>query len=191
MPYLYRSFSAKEPPIIGLFCGKWPVKIRHPVGLRHPVMQPDNIASTHGGDQTVKYLDLKVWWFSCGIFCVTGTPFTHVKTCRKIWGFPWKCVWYGDSREHLLEMLTVAIMSSPISSVCGMAVFCMYVAWQLYCLSDFWEFLPCTDKISPPHPFFFSKSVGYLILENSLARLRGCCSSALLKSKSALCSDFV
>jgi len=93
MPYLYRSFSAKEPPIIGLFCGKWPVKIRHPVGLRHPVMQPDNIASTHGGHQTVKYLDLKIWWFSCGIFCVTGTPFTHVKTCMQIWGLPRKRLW--------------------------------------------------------------------------------------------------
>jgi len=32
-----RSFFAKEPLIIGLFCGKWPVKIRHPMGLRHPV----------------------------------------------------------------------------------------------------------------------------------------------------------
>jgi len=32
-----RSFSAKEPPIIGLFCGKRPVMIRHPMGLCHPV----------------------------------------------------------------------------------------------------------------------------------------------------------
>ena len=32
-----RSFSAKEPPSIGLFCGKLPKKIRHPMGLRHPV----------------------------------------------------------------------------------------------------------------------------------------------------------
>jgi len=32
-----RSLSAKEPLIIGLFCGKWPVKIRHPTHLRHPV----------------------------------------------------------------------------------------------------------------------------------------------------------
>jgi len=31
-----RSFFAKEPLIIGLFCGKWPIKIRHPMGLRHP-----------------------------------------------------------------------------------------------------------------------------------------------------------
>jgi len=31
-----RSFFAKEPVIIGLFCGKWPIKIRHSVGLRHP-----------------------------------------------------------------------------------------------------------------------------------------------------------
>jgi len=26
---------AKEPLIIGLFCGKWPIKIRHPMTLRH------------------------------------------------------------------------------------------------------------------------------------------------------------
>jgi len=32
-----RSIFAKEPPIIWLFCGKWPLKIRHPMGLRHPV----------------------------------------------------------------------------------------------------------------------------------------------------------
>jgi len=32
-----RSFFAKEPLIIGLICGKWPVKIRHPMNLYHPV----------------------------------------------------------------------------------------------------------------------------------------------------------
>ena len=32
-----RSFFTKEPLIIGLFCGKWPIKIRHPMTLRHPV----------------------------------------------------------------------------------------------------------------------------------------------------------
>ena len=31
------SFSAKEPRIIGLFCGKLPMKTRHLVTLRHPV----------------------------------------------------------------------------------------------------------------------------------------------------------
>jgi len=30
-----RSLSAKEPLIIGLFCGKWPIKIRHPITLCH------------------------------------------------------------------------------------------------------------------------------------------------------------
>jgi len=33
-----RSFFAKEPLIIGLLCGKLPIKIRHPMGLRHPVL---------------------------------------------------------------------------------------------------------------------------------------------------------
>jgi len=32
-----RSFPAHEPLIIGLFCGKWSVKIRHSMSLRHPV----------------------------------------------------------------------------------------------------------------------------------------------------------
>ena len=32
-----RSFSTKEPLNIGLFCGKWPIKIRDPMSLRHPV----------------------------------------------------------------------------------------------------------------------------------------------------------
>jgi len=32
-----RSFFAKERIIIGLFSGKWPMKIRNPMRLRHPV----------------------------------------------------------------------------------------------------------------------------------------------------------
>ena len=28
---------AKEPLILGLSCGKWPMRIRHPMTLRHPV----------------------------------------------------------------------------------------------------------------------------------------------------------
>ena len=34
-----RSFSAKEPLIIGLFCRKWRTKIRHPRTPRHPVVE--------------------------------------------------------------------------------------------------------------------------------------------------------
>jgi len=33
-----QSFFAKEPLIIGLFCGKWPVNRRHSMCLRHPVL---------------------------------------------------------------------------------------------------------------------------------------------------------
>jgi len=33
----YRSLFAKEPLIIGLICGKWHIRIRHPLRLRHPV----------------------------------------------------------------------------------------------------------------------------------------------------------
>jgi len=34
-----RSFFAKEPLIIGLFCGKWAMKIRHLMTLRHPLYE--------------------------------------------------------------------------------------------------------------------------------------------------------
>ena len=37
----YRSFSAKEPQIIGLFCGKYTIKIRHPMTLHHPIPDKD------------------------------------------------------------------------------------------------------------------------------------------------------
>jgi len=37
MHYICRSFSAKEPPIIGLFCEKWSTDIRHHMHHRHPV----------------------------------------------------------------------------------------------------------------------------------------------------------
>jgi len=35
-PWVAGNFS-QDPLIIGLFFGKWPTKIRHPMGLRHPV----------------------------------------------------------------------------------------------------------------------------------------------------------
>jgi len=37
-PLSCRSFFTKGPPNIGHFCGKWPIKIRDPMSLRHPVL---------------------------------------------------------------------------------------------------------------------------------------------------------
>jgi len=39
-----RSFFTKEPLIIGLFCRKWPTKIRHSMGLCHPVRVYPHVA---------------------------------------------------------------------------------------------------------------------------------------------------
>ena len=38
-----RSLSAKEPRIIGLFCGKWPIKRKHPMRVRHTVLIGKNV----------------------------------------------------------------------------------------------------------------------------------------------------
>ena len=45
---------------------------------------------TRGGE----CLDLQIIQFSWILFWVTGTPFTHGKTCLKFWGLPRKRVWY-------------------------------------------------------------------------------------------------
>jgi len=67
----------------------------------------------------LKYLDLQIGWFSRPLFWVTGTPIyfrenwdfgdSHEFFFRTLWGLPWKFV----------EILTVVINLSSISSVCG------------------------------------------------------------------------
>jgi len=37
----------KEPLIIGIFCGKWPMKIRHLMTLRHPVCVCSTLSLSH------------------------------------------------------------------------------------------------------------------------------------------------
>jgi len=46
-----RSLSGKEQLIIGLLCGKWPLKVRHPMGLRHPVTW--SIRVTHVNETSI------------------------------------------------------------------------------------------------------------------------------------------
>jgi len=52
-----RSFIAKEPQIIGLFCGKRPVKIRHPMGLRHPVRSITHVSWVGRKDRRMRRLN--------------------------------------------------------------------------------------------------------------------------------------
>jgi len=52
-----RSFIAKEPQIIGLFCGKRSVKIRHPMGLRHPVRSITHVSWVGRKDRRMRRLN--------------------------------------------------------------------------------------------------------------------------------------
>jgi len=74
-----RSLSAKEPRIIGLFCGKRPVKIRHPVHLRHAVL---NLLHE-------KTLELSVEK-SCGIFLKGGAESYNALSCRSFFAISQK-----------------------------------------------------------------------------------------------------
>jgi len=63
-----RSLSAQEPLIIGLFRRKWPIKIRHPMDLRHPV-----------------HLHFKEWVLPlplCVCVCVCVCLGAHTKTIK-------------------------------------------------------------------------------------------------------------
>ena len=61
-----RSFFAKEPLIIGLFCGKWPVMIRHPMTIRHPVVIWLRMLPKNGAIQSLfclqQWKDIDCWY---------------------------------------------------------------------------------------------------------------------------------
>jgi len=54
-------FLAKESIITGLFCGKWPTKIRHSRGLRHVYIQ--------GNNSRRRDLFVRVTWLIC-MYCI-------------------------------------------------------------------------------------------------------------------------
>jgi len=76
MPYVAGHFFVKEPLIIGLFCKKWHTKMKHPMGLRHPVPQTSRAnlvrwtlccATAQGSLHLYPWNPLYVWsdWSSC------------------------------------------------------------------------------------------------------------------------------
>jgi len=66
-----RIFSAKEPLIIGLLCGKWPIKIRHPLRLRHSLLMMSTWWITHQdcllnywSEVLCELLSVITWWIT-------------------------------------------------------------------------------------------------------------------------------
>jgi len=53
MPEVASHFPPKKPISRGLFCGKWPVKIRHPMGMRHSATFPTHMRITNGPSHIV------------------------------------------------------------------------------------------------------------------------------------------
>jgi len=76
----YRSFFAKEPLIIGLFCRKWPVKIRPPVGFRHPVWHAHERVMQHTWVLDVTHIEMRIAWvYMCIIsMCVYMYKFIYI-----------------------------------------------------------------------------------------------------------------
>jgi len=86
------SLSAKESLTTGLFCGKWPIKTRHPMGLRHPV-QTSHLSSDcdmsclcvthiHESCQTCGYVMLHIWMCHVTHMHESGHTCEGVMSCR-------------------------------------------------------------------------------------------------------------
>jgi len=71
-----RSFFANEPLITGLLRGKWPVKIRHPVGLRHPARR-----------LVVRIHDIILYEWQNGWQWYDMSAKIHQKDVIKVWEF--------------------------------------------------------------------------------------------------------
>jgi len=86
LPPCTKSIFAKEPLVIGLFCGKWPLKIRHSMGPCHPVPSVGEwvwICLSSRSDIHV------AWWYVvcvcvCVYVCVCVCVCVHSRVC--VWG---------------------------------------------------------------------------------------------------------
>jgi len=59
MPQVAGHFFAKEPLIIGLFCGKWTITTRPPMCLRHPVVIKPQMGHMNRYDASIPALEKK------------------------------------------------------------------------------------------------------------------------------------
>ena len=80
MPEIAGLFPQKEPLIIGLLCGEWPVKIRHLMQLRHPVTPNATICVQH------VYICVCVWRYNLCAACI-HTSVCGMHTCVCLWSY--------------------------------------------------------------------------------------------------------
>jgi len=81
--------SAKEPLIKRLFCRKWRVTIRHPMGFRHPVPVTLPVCRKTSASHHVWSMDM-TWFFHIW-------DMTHPCTWHDIWDMTHPCTWHDSS----------------------------------------------------------------------------------------------
>jgi len=92
-------FSTKEPLNIGHFCGKWPIKIRDPMSLRHPVARYD--LSSYSALKKVSHAPLCLWLVPCQHHNARMHPWdTHYQFWIKTLFSSDMSYIYGHSRRH-------------------------------------------------------------------------------------------
>ena len=82
-PLSCTSFSTKEPLNIGHFCGEWPIKIRDPMSLRHPVacVNDLHIALCQSPElrNSISFLHTRAFLSSSKCVTFFRACFTHIK----------------------------------------------------------------------------------------------------------------
>ena len=111
-----RSIFAKEPQIIGLFCAEWPIKMRHHMGLRHPV---HNTRYKRKCKQVSRYMLEYIIFMSIYICyaCCRSDTFLFLFWWRQLntyvdghgWSCAYVCVEYGFFCRALLQKRPVII----------------------------------------------------------------------------------
>jgi len=137
-----RSFFAKKALIIRLFCGKWPIKIRHPMGLRHPVLGWFWLFSTSLWRMTSSCVKMQ--------YRARGMTHSYVMYVIHIWHDSFMCcithscvTWLTYTWHDFLWDMTHSYVTWLIhlwydSFMCGMTDSC--VTWLIHVWYDFiWD----------------------------------------------------
>ena len=104
MTYKDKASCTEEPLIIRLFCGKWPVKMRHPMGLGNPV----HLSCARVPART-RYALIRAWCTLCVHCTAGGWGEGAPHECR------YTCLWSLCTRDlshictHLLALLNTYV----------------------------------------------------------------------------------
>jgi len=138
-----RALSAKEPRIIGPFCVKWNIEIRHLVQLRHPVFMHRDIRNGWVDIQS-GWVDLRVCGWMAGCSCATKIERTRTGCMIEYW-----C---RHSVHACMEFYTrMCGLYHDVWIVCRLVYYGFYHRIQAYAFDTCMHRITCMRRITWIH----------------------------------------